>query len=166
MSITANFCLQCGTALQQQVYHDGHVHPVCPSCGWAYFPDPKVAAAVLLIREGRVLLVRRVFEPRKGCWTLPAGFVNAGEDPAEAAARECFEETSITVRVTGLNVLVTGRDHPRGADLVLVYNAEWISGEPVGTDDADEAAYHPLDSLPELAFRATRLALGINDPAK
>jgi 8-oxo-dGTP diphosphatase len=161
MPSSPNFCIVCGTKLEVQIYHDGHPHPVCPSCGWAYFPDPKVAAAVLIIKDGKVLLVRRSFDPQKGEWTLPAGFVNAFEDPARAAERECFEETGLTVRVTGLHSLIAGRDHPRGADIVLVYDAEWIQGEVTAQDDADEAAYFSLDDLPPLAFRATRVALGL-----
>lgn len=161
MSFSPNFCIVCGTKLAIQVYHDGHPHPVCPSCGWAYFPDPKVAAAVLIVNNGKVLLVRRLFDPQKGEWTLPAGFVNALEDPVKAAERECLEETGITVHVTGLHTLVTGRDHPRGADIVLVYDALWVDGEISAHDDADEAVFFPLNDLPPLAFRATRVALGL-----
>lgn len=157
----AKFCLQCGTPLEERIYDDGHPHPVCPACGWAFFPDPKVAAAVCLIKDDQVLLVKRVFQPNQGQWTLPAGFVNAFEDPAKAAERECLEETGLSVRVTGLHTVVSGRDHPRGADIVLVYNAEWISGDVTARDDADEAAFFPLNRLPELAFRATWIALGI-----
>jgi len=126
-----------------------------------YFPDPKVAAAIHLIQEDKVLLVRRIFDPHRGEWTLPAGYVNAGEDPAEAAARECLEETGVLARITGLHSVVTGREHPRGADIVLVYNAEYISGEVRAADDADEAAFFPLNALPPLAFRATRATLGV-----
>jgi 8-oxo-dGTP diphosphatase len=159
MHFSPNFCVQCGTALEEKTYHDGHIHPVCPNCGWAYFPDPKVAAAVVVKKDNMVLLVRRVFDPQKGDWSLPAGFVNAFEDPTKAAARECLEETGIVVKVGELLTMVTGRDHPRGADIVLVYNAEWISGEIKASDDADEAEFFPLEHLPKLAFRATRIAL-------
>lgn len=155
-----NFCLNCGTKLEIRKYHDGHPHPVCPSCGWAYFPDPKVAAAVLLIVDQKVLLVRRLFDPQKGDWTLPAGYVNAYEDPVKAAERECLEETGLTVHVTGLHKVVTGRDHPRGADIVLIYDAVSESGSITPGDDADEARFFPLNDLPPLAFRATRVALG------
>lgn len=155
------FCLLCGNKLQNTLYEDGHPHPVCPDCGWVYFPDPKVAAAIHLIQENKVLLVRRIFDPHRGEWTLPAGYVNAGEDPAEAAARECLEETGVLARITGLHSVVTGREHPRGADIVLVYNAEYISGEVRAADDADEAAFFPLNALPPLAFRATRATLGV-----
>lgn len=162
MISSARYCLLCGTALEDRIYDDGHPHPVCPSCGWAYFPDPKVAAAIRLVVNNRVLLVRRVFEPHKGEWTFPAGFVNAFEDPSLAAERECLEETGIIVRVTGLHTVISGRDHPRGADIILVYDAEYISGEVAARDDADAAAFYPLDQLPVLAFRATRIVLGVD----
>lgn len=137
----------------------GKVRPVCPQCGWIHFADPKVAAAVLVERDGRVLLVRRANDPFRGLWTLPAGFVDAEEDPAEAAARECFEETGLSVRVTRVLDVIAGREHPRGADFVIVYQAEAVSGEISARDDADAAGWFPRDDLPPLAFKATRVVL-------
>jgi ADP-ribose pyrophosphatase YjhB (NUDIX family) len=124
-----------------------------------YFADPKVAAAVLVEQDGRVLLVRRINEPFRGLWTLPAGFVDAEEDPAQAAARECLEETGLTVRVTRVLEVVAGREHPRGADFVIVYAAEVESGELAAADDADAAGWFDRSDLPPLAFKATRLVL-------
>ena len=137
----------------------GRDRPVCPSCHWIHFADPKVAAAVLVQSDGRVLLVRRVNQPFRGLWTLPAGFVDAGEDPAEAARRECLEETGLTVRVTHVVDVVAGREHPRGADFIIVYAAEVLSGELAAADDADLAEWFPLGDLPPLAFRATQWIL-------
>jgi 8-oxo-dGTP diphosphatase len=121
--------------------------------------DPKVAAAVLVVQDDRVLLVRRVNEPFRGLWTLPAGFVNGGEDPAEAAARECLEETGLSVRVTRVYDIVSGREHPRGADFVIVYQAEVIGGELQADDDADAVEWFGRDDLPPLAFLATQKVL-------
>jgi len=152
------FCPRCATKVNR-VESFGAVRPVCPQCGWIYFQDPKVAAAVLVEKDGRVLLVRRVNEPFRGMWTLPAGFVNGGEDPAEAAARECLEETGLTVCVTHVLEVIPGREHERGADFVIVYHAEVAGGELVPADDADAAEWFPRDALPPLAFRATQLVL-------
>ena len=124
-----------------------------------YFADPKVAAAVLVEQDGRVLLVRRVNEPFRGLWTLPAGFVDADEDPASAAARECYEEAGLTVRVTRVLEVVAGREHPRGADFVIVYAAEVESGELLAADDADAVGWFERSDLPSLAFKATRQIL-------
>ena len=137
----------------------GRQRAVCPQCGWIHFDDPKVAAAILLEQDDRVLLVRRVNEPFRGMWTLPAGFVDAGEDPARAAERECLEETGLSVHATGVIDVVAGREHPRGADFVIVYRGEIVSGELQAADDADEAGWFERDALPALAFHATDAVL-------
>jgi len=152
------FCPRCTTQLNLQERF-GSLRPVCSKCGWIYFVDPKVAAAVLVTREDSVLLVRRVNEPFRGKWTLPAGFVNGGEDPAEAAQRECLEETGLSVRVTRVYDIVSGREHQRGADFVIVYQAEFVSGEMQADDDADAVEWFDKSNLPPLAFLATQKVL-------
>ncbi len=113
------FCPRCGTRVVNE-FHYGQERPVCPGCRWMFFADPKVAAAVLVERNDCILLVERANEPHRGLWTLPAGFVNAGEDPAQAAARECLEETGLTVAITGIIDIVSGREHARGSDFDLL----------------------------------------------
>ena len=152
------FCPRCATPLNFEERF-GMIRPICPQCGWIHFVDPKVAAGVLVVKDGQVLLVRRVNEPFRGLWTLPAGFVNGGEDPAEAAARECLEETGLSVRVTRVYDIVAGREHPRGADFVIVYQAEFIGGEMKAEDDADAVEWFDKSNLPPLAFRATQKVL-------
>lgn len=152
------FCLRCGTKVER-VQSFGEARPVCPRCGWIYFQDPKVAAAVLVEKDGRVLLVRRVNEPFRGLWTLPAGFVNGGEDPANTAARECLEETGLIVRVTRVLDIVSGKEHERGADFIIVYYAEVTGGDLAPADDADAVEWFSRQSLPPLAFKATRRVL-------
>ena len=152
------FCPRCATLLEHKKLY-GAVRGVCPNCKWIHFIDPKVAAGVLVIQRERVLLVRRAGEPFRGLWTLPAGFVNSGEDPAEAAARECLEETGLSVRVTRVFDIIAGKEHPRGADFVIVYAAEIISGEMQAEDDADAVDWFAKSNLPPLAFRATQKVL-------
>jgi ADP-ribose pyrophosphatase YjhB (NUDIX family) len=153
------FCPRCGTAVTRQERF-GKSRPVCPQCKWIHFNDPKVAAAVLIEQDGRVLLVRRVNEPYRGLWTLPAGFIDAGEDPARAAERECLEETGLSVRVKRVLDVVAGREHENGADFVIAYQAEVISGALSPGDDADEVAWFARSEFPRLAFKATRKILG------
>ena len=152
------YCLRCGTLLEHRLRF-GKERPVCPACEWIFFADPKVAAAVLVVEEHQVLLVRRANDPLRGLWTLPAGFVDAGEDPAQAAARECLEETGLQVKVTGLLDVIYGLEHPRGAHIVIVYQAEVQAGALHPADDVDQVGFHRLDSLPPLAFRTTRQIL-------
>jgi 8-oxo-dGTP diphosphatase len=153
-----NFCPRCGSRIGLQEKF-GKLRPVCPKCGWIHFADPKVAAAVLLEQDGRVLLVRRVNEPFRGMWTLPAGFVDAGEDPAQAAERECLEETSLSVHATRVVDIIAGREHPRGADFIIVYSAQLVSGVPQAGDDADQIGWFEHSNLPPLAFHATQSIL-------
>ncbi len=143
----------------------GKTRGVCPACGFIHFHDPKVAAGVLVEQNDEVLLVRRVNEPQQGLWSIPAGFIDAHEDPRAAAQRECLEETGLEVKITGLLNVVGGREHERGADLVIVYSAVVTGGSLQPGDDADQAAFFPRDHLPPLAFRATRLVLGVVDPS-
>ncbi|GAP15499.1 ADP-ribose pyrophosphatase [Longilinea arvoryzae] len=137
----------------------GAQRPVCPACGWRYFADPKVAAAVVVLVDELVLLDRRVNEPNRGKWSMPAGFVDAYEDPARAAERECFEETGLQVHVTGLLDVLAGREHSHGADILIVYMAEIVGGVLQAGDDADEVGFFPLDHLPPLAFDSARRVL-------
>jgi ADP-ribose pyrophosphatase YjhB (NUDIX family) len=156
-----NYCIRCGTALEI-LPRAGNLRPTCPACDWIYFPDPKVAVAVLVEQNDKVLLARRVMNPQRGRWTLPGGFLDAGEDPQAAAARECREETGLEVAVGDLLALVPGQEHARGADFVLIYRARITGGELAAGDDADRVAFFERAHLPPLAFRATRMALQLS----
>lgn len=137
----------------------GRLRPVCANCGWTYFADPKVAVAVLVEKEGQILLARRANDPKRGLWTLPAGFVDAGEDPARAAERECLEETGLHVQVTGLLDVIAGLEHARGANIVIFYRAVIQGGELQPADDVDQVAFYTPGDLPPLAFSTTERIL-------
>ncbi len=154
------FCPRCGSKLIRAVRF-GRRRPVCPSCDWVFFADPKVAVAVLVEKDSHILLVRRANEPQRGRWTLPAGFIDAGEDPARAAERECLEETGLSVRVNRLLDVLAGQEHPRGAHIVIFYLAEIISGELFPGDDVDRVEFFPRGDLPPLAFKTTEYVLSL-----
>jgi len=155
-----NYCPHCGHALEERQAF-GRVRRFCPDCDRVIFRDHKVAAGVIVERDGQVLLVRRRMQPGQGMWTFPAGFVDFDEDPAEAAVRECREETGLEVEITGLLDVIAGREHERGADLVIVYCARALKGDLQAADDVDRVAFFALNEreLPPLAFRATQVAL-------
>ncbi len=153
-----NYCPQCGHALEDR-FAFGKMRRACPACDIVYFQDPKVAAAVLVERGGQVLLVRRSIAPEQGKWSLPAGFVDAEEDPRQAAGRECLEETGLEVTITGLFDVLYGREHPRGASILIVYTARIIGGTLQAQDDADAVAFFDPADLPPLAFTTTQAIL-------
>ncbi len=153
------FCMRCGSAMDYRERY-GAVRPVCPACDHIHFLDPKVAVCALVERDGQVLLIRRKSDPERGKWSLPAGFVDAGEPPARAAERETFEETGLRVRVSALLDVIAKSEAVEGADILIVYRAVVVAGELAAGDDADEARYFPRDQLPaELAFASTRIVL-------
>jgi ADP-ribose pyrophosphatase YjhB (NUDIX family) len=141
------FCPQCATRVEQRPF-EGKLRPTCPGCGYIAFIDPKVAATVLIERDGRLLLIRRAIDPGRGQWCFPGGYVDFGEDPASAAVRECREETGLEVdQVTLLDVSFNGRV------IVITYAAQAdAASEPRAADDADGVGWFPPDALPPLAF--------------
>src|SRR5947209_19464489 len=115
------------------------------------YRDPKVAVAVIIAREGRILLQQRAIEPRKGLWTLPAGYVDRGEQVERAAEREVTEELGLAVLLTHLLGVYS---EPGNPVVLIVYTGEIPAGrEP--TVQAEEISalgyFHPTD-LPPLAF--------------
>lgn len=152
------FCPRCGQRLvDREVFHQ--TRRACDKCDFVYFRDPKVAVAVCVVRGNEVLLVRRAVEPERGKWALPAGYVDYGEDPRQAATREVWEETGLVVTLNGLVDVLPGDIPDRGASIVIVYAGQVTGGTLAADDDVDAAGYFPMDDLPEMAFANTRLAI-------
>jgi ADP-ribose pyrophosphatase YjhB (NUDIX family) len=119
-------------------------------CGQVVYLDPKLAVAVLIARDGRLLLGKRGPGAREpGKWSFPAGFVERGERVELAAAREALEETGLDVVVGHL----VGLYSSEGETVVLaVYEATSAIGEPRAGDDLVDVGWFASSELPELAF--------------
>lgn len=146
---TAVFCSSCAGRLDVSGRH-----PVCTACGRTHFRDPKVGVGVVVVDEqDRLLLVRRGVGPGKGLWALPAGFVDAGEDPRDAAAREALEETGLVVEVGAVVDVYPGGGG--SASFFLAFEAHVVGGVLAAADDATDAGFFGAGELPELAFAST-----------
>jgi 8-oxo-dGTP diphosphatase len=112
-----------------------------------HYPDrPYVAVSAAIIRDGRVLIVRRARPPAHGVFTLPGGVVEAGETLHEAVVREIAEETSLTIEPVALagHREVIARDKEGKAErhfIILAFAARWISGEPRLNEELAEARW-------------------------
>lgn len=119
---------------------------------------PVAAVGVVCLRGDEVLLVRRGQPPLRGAWSLPGGRIEWGETARSAALRELYEETGVEAEILGLIDVVDGLfAEPSSRDIarhfVLIdFAARWTSGEPRAGDDADDAAFHRLDSLDALGL--------------
>lgn len=140
---------------------NGQPRRACPQCGYVHYTDPKVGAGVLVAENGRVLLVRRGVMPERGKWSLPAGYVDAGQDPRETAAREVLEETGLIVSIDSLLDVYHNPAKQGGATIFILYRGTPIGGQLQAGDDADEARFFTPDEWPELAFASTRHALSL-----
>ena len=155
MRPSVNFCQVCGQPMVERMAHS-KLRPVCSACGFVHFADPKVAVVVFIEQENRVLLIRRTMNPERGKWALPAGYVDAGEHPQDAAQREVHEETGLEVEITRL-VGVEGGSNNTGASIVIIYEARVLNGIAHPLDDADAVLWVAADDpLPDLAFESTR----------
>ena len=81
---------------------DNRERMVCADCGYVAYENPKVVVGSVVVAEGRVLMCRRAIEPRKGFWTLPAGYMELGETLEEGAAREALEEAEAAITIEGI----------------------------------------------------------------
>ena len=159
MTVPFRHCPRCGELLVEREM-EGRARRVCPSCAFVHYRNPVPAAGVVLLEEGNLLWVQRRFEPRKGGWTLPAGFVEYGEHVTECAARETLEETGLEVEITGLFGAYMAMDDPRTQVVLLLYLARRTGGALAPGDDAVDAAFFPVEAPPQpIAFRAHALAL-------
>jgi ADP-ribose pyrophosphatase YjhB (NUDIX family) len=147
------YCAACGSPTEERLV-EGSTRPVCTGCGQVVYLDPKLAVAVLIARDGRILLGKRGPGAREpGKWSFPAGFVERGERVEQAAAREAREETGLDVVVGDLIGLYSSD----GETVVLaVYEATSAVEEPCAGDDLTEVGWFTTSELPELAFPRDR----------
>ena len=111
-----------------------------------YPQRPYLAVSAAIVRDGKVLLVRRARNPALGIYTLPGGGVETGETLAQAAAREVREETALEIDVIGLaghrEVIVRDKEGRIERHFVIMcYAARWRSGEIVLNEELDDARW-------------------------
>ena len=117
------------------------------------FKSPRLTTDGVIIKDNKLLLIKRKNEPFKNKWALPGGFVEYGEKVEDSVTREVFEETGLKTKINNFfNVYSDPDRDPRGHTITLVYSLEIVGGNLKGNDDASEAKFFELDNLPELAF--------------
>ena len=132
---------------------DGNQRFYCPSCHTIHYENPKPTATLVCTREKSILLVKRAFNPGKGLWGLPGGFIEKGETPEIAAIRELKEETNLEGNVK--EILGTCSHFNTIFGDILLIGMKMIIQEWTiikAGDDAEAAKLFPLNDYPKVAF--------------
>lgn len=122
---------------------DDRLRRVCNHCGFVDYVNPKiVAGSVVTAADGRFLLCKRAIEPRRGFWTLPAGFMETEESVAEAAAREAREEACAEIEIDGVLAIY---DVPRISQVQVMFRARLVSDIAAGPESEAVGLYEWKD---------------------
>ncbi|MFY8015415.1 MAG: NUDIX hydrolase [Limnohabitans sp.] len=154
------FCRACGSAVLYRLPDDGDTkqRAVCTACNLVHYENPLNVVGTVPHFGERVLLCKRNIEPRKGKWTLPAGFMELGESTSEGAARETIEEAGA---LFNMGELLTVMSVPRVGQVHLYYLAELTSDQFNPGFETQEARLFLESEIPweELAFRTVQETL-------
>ena len=147
------YCPACGSSLIIKE-EDGIPRDHCDKCDTYFYDNPLPVAANIVMKDRKILLVKRKKPPFAGLWCLPMGFAESGESIETVALRELSEETGITGKIINLVHVESGRSDTYGDLLHLSFESEWTSGELMAGDDASALNFFPFDNLPDMAFRS------------
>ena len=130
---------------------------VCQRCDFIDYQNPKIVAGSVVLKDDKILLCKRAIEPRKGFWTLPAGFMELGESVEEAAQREAQEEALATIEIDRLLAVYSV---PRIGQVQVMFRATLIGDYGVGPE-SQEVKLVEWKDIPwsELAFPTVVWAL-------
>lgn len=152
-------CRECGTPVQYQIPpDDNRERAICPHCATVHYENPLNVVGTVPVWEDQVLLCRRNIEPRRGLWTLPAGFMELGETTAAGALRETIEEAGASIELQDLFSVLNVR---RVGQVHLFYRAQLLNTCFDPGPESIEARLFREYEIPwdELAFRTVRLTL-------
>ena len=136
---------------------DDRVRRICNRCNFVDYVNPKIVTGSVVTQGDLILLCKRAIEPRKGFWTLPAGFMEEGESVEEGAMREAREEACADIAIDGLLAVYSV---PRIAQVQIMFRARLLSGIAAGPE-SEEVMLVPWRDIPwsQLAFPTVVWAL-------
>lgn len=137
---------------------DDHERMVCNRCGWIHYVNPRVVVGSVCQWDNKILMCRRNIEPRKGFWTIPAGFLEEGESAEEGAAREAKEEACATIEIDTLFAVYSIR---RISQIQLMFRGALKSPDIAVGPESMEVALVAYEDIPwkDLAFPSVYWAL-------
>ncbi|MCE9524140.1 MAG: NUDIX hydrolase [Alphaproteobacteria bacterium] len=136
---------------------------VCATCGHIHYVNPKIVVGAVCSWHGRILLCRRAIEPRQGFWTIPAGYLEERETPADGAAREAWEEATVKISIDRLLAVYS---IARISQVQLIFRADLVAADFAPGIESLETKLFAWEEIPwdALAFPSVHWAL--NDHRK
>lgn len=154
------FCCYCGSRTEMRIPSGDHLpRRACPACAAVHYENPRiVVGCVPEADDGRILICLRAIEPRRGWWTVPAGFMENGETMRAGAARECQEEALAEVQVGALLAVV---DIPEAEQVHVFFRAKLTTSAFGAGPESLDAKLVDFREIPWdlLAFPSTQFAL-------
>ena len=153
------FCAACAGPLELRVPPgEDRERYVCQACGRVHYVNPRVVVGAVCAWQDRLLLCRRAIEPRKGFWTLPAGFLEEGESTADGARREAWEEARAKLDLRDVLALY---DLPHISQVQVFFRAHLVAADVAPGPESLEVRLFAWDEIPwdDLAFPTVHWAL-------
>ncbi|RME52513.1 MAG: NUDIX hydrolase [Deltaproteobacteria bacterium] len=147
-----NFCSLCGSPVIHTIPEgDNRTRAVCSSCAFVHYRNPNIVVGAVCLWEDRVLLCRRAIEPRRGYWTVPAGYLEEEESTLAGARREAMEEANADIEIGPLLAIY---DIPVISQVHIMFLADLKSPEVSAGEESLEVGLFAWDELPpgEYAF--------------
>jgi ADP-ribose pyrophosphatase YjhB (NUDIX family) len=132
---------------------------ICADCGHIDYQNPKIVVGSVVSHEGRILLCRRAIEPRRGFWTLPAGYMELGETVQQGAMREAWEEAEARIAIEGVLAMYS---ISRIGQVQVIFRARFEAAPDFAAGpESLEVELFSWDDIPwdELAFPTVRWSL-------
>lgn len=147
-----------GPSLRAVPEGDTHERLICPDCGFIQYDNPKLVVGSVIAEQGRILMCRRAIMPRKGFWTLPAGYLELNETPDAGAKREAWEEARARI---ALEALLAVYSIPRISQVQLIWRARLAEPGFAAGPESQEVRLFAWDEIPwgEIAFPSVNWAL-------
>ncbi|HEU00465.1 hypothetical protein LCGC14_0242410 [marine sediment metagenome] len=131
---------------------------ICDTCGFVAYENPKIVVGSVVRHDGKILLCKRAIEPRKGFWTIPAGYLELNETPEDGARREAREEAEAALTIERLLAVYAV---PRISQVQLIYRARLAEASIAAGPESQAVDMFAFDAIPwdELAFPSVHWAL-------
>lgn len=144
----AKYCIECGHKLKQRII-DGENRLACSNCDYVHWGSFSIGVGALVLRNDKVLLIRRAHHPGKGVWTNPGGYCEQRETIDVSVEREVLEETGVSAKVIDIRAI---RDQSRDThNLYVAFAMEYVSGEPVADElEVDAAGFFSLEEMAQM----------------